>query len=66
MKRDELDKKIVEVDPDKNLNIDIFPQFIPKNIQFKCPIPLCISTNITKDTLMKHISILHPNHQYYK
>lgn len=65
MKRDELDKKIVEVAPDDNLNTEIFPQFIPKNMRYKCSIPLCTYTGMTEDMLKKHISILHPTYQCY-
>ncbi|KAL4143321.1 hypothetical protein QTP88_005667 [Uroleucon formosanum] len=65
MKRDELDKKIVEVAPDGNLNTEIFPQFIPKNMRYKCSIPLCTYTGVTEDMLKKHISILHPSYQCY-
>ncbi|CAI6364719.1 unnamed protein product [Macrosiphum euphorbiae] len=65
IKRDELDKKIVEVAPDDNLNTEIFPQFIPKNMRFKCSVTSCTYTGVTEDMLKKHISILHPTHECY-
>jgi len=65
MKRDELDKKIVEVTPDDSLITEIYPQFIPKNMRYKCSILLCTYTGMTEDMLKKHISILHPTYQYY-
>jgi len=65
MKRDELDKKIIELVLVDDFNADIFPQFIPINIRYKCSIPLCTYTGITEDMLKKHISILHPTYQCY-
>jgi len=65
MERNEFDKKIVEVAPDDSLNTEIFPQFIPINIRYKCSIPLCTYTGMTGDMLKYHISVLHPTHQYY-
>eukprot|EP00102_Acyrthosiphon_pisum_P022313 XP_016659523.1 PREDICTED: uncharacterized protein LOC100573806 [Acyrthosiphon pisum] len=65
IKRDELDKKIVEVALDDTLNTEIFPQFIPKNMRYKCSIDHCTYTGRTEDMLKKHISILHPNYECY-
>jgi len=65
IKRDELDKKIVEVTPDESLNTEIFPKFIPKNMRYKCSVTRCTYTGMTEDMLKKHISILHPTHECY-
>ncbi|XP_026811622.1 uncharacterized protein LOC113552843 isoform X4 [Rhopalosiphum maidis] len=65
MKRDELDKKIVEVAPDDNFKTEIFPQFVPKNMRYKCSIPLCNYTGMTEEMLKSHISILHSTYQCY-
>lgn len=65
MKIDELNKKIVEVTPDNNFNSGIFPQFIPKNLRFKCSIPLCCYIGQTEVMLKTHISILHSAYQDY-
>lgn len=65
IKRDELDKKIVEVTPDDSLNTEIFPKFIPKNMRYKCSVTRCTYTGMTEDMLKKHISILHPTHECY-
>jgi hypothetical protein len=65
MKRDELDKKIVEVAPDDHFKTEIFPQFVPKNMRYKCSIPLCNYTGMTEEMLKSHISILHSTYQCY-
>jgi len=65
MKRDELDKKIVEVAPDDNINTEIFPKFIPKNMRYKCSIPLCDYTGLTEERLKTHISVLHSTYECY-
>ncbi|CAH1712108.1 unnamed protein product [Aphis gossypii] len=65
MKRDELDKKIVEVAPDDNINTEIFPKFIPKNMRYKCSIPLCDYTGLTEERLKTHISVLHSSYECY-
>jgi len=65
IKRDEVDKKIFEVAPDDTLNTEIFPQFIPKNMRYKCSIAYCTYMGTTEDMLKKHISTIHPTHEYY-
>lgn len=64
MKTDEINKKIIEVDSQDDLNIDSYPQFVPKNKRYKCSAP-CNYTCITEHMLMSHISILHSNFQWY-
>uniref|UniRef100_A0A2H8TXZ9 Zinc finger and BTB domain-containing protein 6 n=1 Tax=Melanaphis sacchari TaxID=742174 RepID=A0A2H8TXZ9_9HEMI len=65
MKRDELDKKIVEVAPDDNFKTDVFPQFVPESKRYKCSIPLCDHICMTEEMLKTHISILHSDYQCY-
>lgn len=65
MKIIELNKKIVEVDFQGNLNLELYPPFVPKNRRYKCSIPSCTYTGMTEDMLKKHISILHPDCQCY-
>ncbi|KAF0767971.1 Zinc finger Y-chromosomal protein 2 [Aphis craccivora] len=48
IKRNELDKKIVEVGPGDNFNTEIFPQFISKNMRYKCSILLCTYIGLSK------------------
>jgi hypothetical protein len=64
MKTDEINKKIVEVALEDNLKIDSYPQFISKNIRYKCSIP-CTYTCITEHMLKSHILIIHPDSQFY-
>lgn len=65
MRIDELNKKIVEVAPRDEFNVSQFPPFIPKNIRYKCSVTSCTYIGMTQDMLKKHISILHPDYQYY-
>lgn len=43
----------------------LFPPFIPKNVRYKCSVASCTYIGMTQDMLKKHISILHPDYQYY-
>jgi len=65
MKIDELNKKVIEVTPQDNLNMSLYPKYIPKNKLYKCSVVSCTYTGVSEDMLKEHISILHPSCQYY-
>lgn len=63
MKINEINKKIFEVNPPAELNLALFPKFVPENMRFKCY--LCNYTGINDKMLTKHISVLHPDNHCY-
>lgn len=66
MKIDELNMKIVEVPFTNDLDIELFPPFIPKIKRFQCSEGTCNQQFFSDDDLLKtHISIIHKDFQFY-
>lgn len=63
MRIDEINLKIVEVSPHNNLNMELYPTFIPIIKRFKCSV--CAYIGMNEDMLKKHISINHQDHHCY-
>lgn len=63
MKIDEINKKIFESAPPDDLNLALFPKFVPENLRFKCS--SCNYTGVNEEKLKKHISVNHPDNQCY-
>lgn len=66
IKVDELNKKIVEVAPREELNMELYPRLIPENERYKCSARNCKYIGLCFLMLKKHISVLHYIDTYYE
>lgn len=66
MKIDLLNMKIVEVFSTDDLDIELYPPFIPKIKRFQCSEGTCNQQFFSDEDLLKtHMSIIHKDFQFY-